>query len=89
MQYLEENASLQQIYNASIQTPGHPEEVFPLESIEIGKLRSHSQLLDDPVFQNILARRILRMTAMVNLLESEYVTELREVIVLIERELVE
>jgi hypothetical protein len=87
--YLEENALFQQIYNVSGQVPGHPEESTPIERIEIREIRSHSQLLDDLVFQNLLARRISRMYSMVNLLDSEYVVDLRELIVLIEQELAE
>lgn len=85
--YLERNASLQQIYNAGEQTPGHPEESVPAESIELREMRSHSHLLDDPIFQNMLARRIGRMTTMVNLGDSEYMAELHELIGLIEQEL--
>jgi hypothetical protein len=87
--YLEEKALFQQIYNVSGQTPGYPEESFPIERIEIREMRSHSQLLDDPVFQNLLAMRISRMYSMVNLRDSEYVVDLRELIVLIEQELAE
>lgn len=87
--YLEENASLQQIYSAGEQTPGHPEESVLAQRIELRELRSHSHLLDDPVFQNMLARRIDRMTSMVNLGDSEYLAELRELIGLIEQELAE
>jgi hypothetical protein len=87
--YLEENASLQQIYNAGEQTPGHPEESVPAQRIELREMRSHSHLLDDPIFQNMLARRIGRMTTMVNLGDSEYMVELRELIGLIEQELAE
>jgi hypothetical protein len=87
MPFLVENASLQQIFNVAGQTPGFPEDTFPLEKIELRELRSHSILLDDPVFQNLLTRRIGRMDMMLDARGEGYVLGLRELIALIEQEL--
>lgn len=87
MPFMVENASLQQITNVGEQLPGFPEDTFPLEKIELRELRSHSNLLDDPVFQNLLTRRIERMGMMLAARDEGYVPELRELIALIEQEL--
>jgi hypothetical protein len=87
MPFLEENASLQQIYNADEHLPGFPVDTSPLDKIELRELRSHSPLLDDPVFQNLLTRRIGRMDNMLDARNERYVPELRELIALVEQEL--
>lgn len=87
MPYLEQHSALQQIYNVAEHAPGFPEETFAVKKIELRNLRSHSLLLDDPVFQNLLTRRISRLGMMLNERDKLYVTELRELIALIEGEL--
>jgi len=87
MPYLGEHASLQQIFNIADRAPGFPEEPFNVQKIELRKLRSHSLLLDDPVFQNLLTQRIARMDMLLDTREEQYVTELRELITQIEQEL--
>ena len=87
MPFLVENASLQQISNVSEQVPGFPGDPIPLEKIELREVRSHSNLLDDPVFQNLLTRRIERMDVMLDGRDKGYVPKLRELIALVEQEL--
>ena len=85
--YLEENASLQQISNAVTHTPGFPEELLATEKIELREHRSHSFLLDDPVFQNLLNRRIERMDPLHKTRDERYLPDLRKLIAQIEQEL--
>jgi hypothetical protein len=87
MPYLEKNASLQQIFNVAEHAPGFPEEQLTVQKIELREFRSHSLLLDDLVFQNLLAQRIARLDMMLNTRDEQYVLELRELITQIEREL--
>jgi hypothetical protein len=87
MPFLEENVSLQQISNVSEQVPGFPENKVAAEKIDLRELRSHSGLLDDPVFQNLLTRRIERINVMLDARDKEYVAELRELIALVAAEL--
>lgn len=87
MPYLEENASMQQIFNVADYMPGFPEEPFVVQKIEPRELRPHSVLLDDPVFQNLLTQRIARFDTMLGMRDEQYVVELRELITQIEQEL--
>jgi hypothetical protein len=87
MPYLEEHSSLQQIFNVAENAPGFPEEPFDVGKIEPRELRPHSLLLDDPVFQNLLARRISRLDMMLGMRDEQYVTELRDLIAQVEQEL--
>ena len=87
MPYLEGNASLQQIFNVAEHAPGFPEEQLVVRKIELREFRSHSLLLDDPVFQNLLAQRIARMDMLLDTRDEQYVAELRELITQIEQEL--
>jgi len=89
MPYLENNSSLQQIYNVAEYMPGFPEQKFDVEKIELRELRSHSLLLDDPTFQNLLTQRIARFDVMLSMRDAQYVTELRDLITQIEHELAE
>ena len=67
--------------------PGYPEDTFPIEKIELRERRSHADLLDDPVFQNILTRRIERLDTMLAAREEAYVSELTALIKLLDKEL--
>ena len=86
MPYLGEHASLQQIFNVAEFMPGFPVEPFDVQKIELRELRSHSPLLDDPVFQNLLTQRISRMDVLLDTRDEQYVSELRELIAQIEQE---
>ena len=85
--YLQENAALQQIYNVANRMPGSTEDVFPTEMIELRERRSHADLLDDPKFQNILTRRIARLDILLSARDGAYVSDLSEVIKLLDEEL--
>lgn len=85
--YLTEHAFLQQISNVGDEMPGFPEEIMPIEKIELREYRSHAPLLNDPVFQNLLTRRIERMDMLLDARDEEYLSELRELIFMIEQEL--
>lgn len=87
MPFLEENASLQQIFNVSDQVPGVPDELFPVKTMELGTRRSHSSLLDDLLFQNLLTRRIQRLDMMLDARDEEYVSELHELIAMVVQEM--
>ena len=87
MPYLENHASLQQIFNVAEYTPGFPEEPFDVQKIELRELRPHSRLLDDPVFQNLLTRRISRLDMMLSMRDEQYMKGLRDLIIQIEQEL--
>ena len=58
-----------------------------VEKIELRESRSHSSLLDDPVFQNLLSRRIQRTDMLSKSRDERYLSDLRELIVLVEEEL--
>ena len=85
--YLQENAALQQIYNVANRMPGSTEDVFPTEMIELRERRSHADLLDDPKFQNILTRRIARLDILLSARDGAYVSDLSDVIKLLDEEL--
>ena len=85
--YLQNNAALQQIHNVADRMPGFPELAFPSEKIALRERRSHADLLDDPVFQNILTRRIERLDMMLAARDAAYVSELSELLELLEKEL--
>ncbi len=85
--YLQDNAALQQIHNVADSMPGYPEDTFPIEKIDLRERRSHADLLDDPVFQNILTRRIERLDTMLAAREEAYVSELTALIKLLDKEL--
>ena len=87
MPYLEEHTLLQQIFNVADRVPGSPEDSFDMRKIELRELRSHSLLLQDPVFQSLLTRRISRLDMMLDVREERYLTELRDLITKIEQEL--
>lgn len=87
MPYLENHSSLQQIFNVAEHAPGFSEEPFDVEKIELRELRTHSLLLDDPVFQNLLTRRMSRLDMMLGMRDEQYITELRDLIIQVEREL--
>ena len=58
-----------------------------MEKIELRELRPHSLLLDDPIFQNLLARRISRLDLMLGMRDEKYMTDLRDLIMQVEQEL--
>lgn len=87
MPFLDNNTSLQQIYQVSSQMPGHPGSNFPQHTIELRELANHSLLLEDKVFQNLLTRRIEELTTLMEFRPETYQSELRELIILVNQEL--
>jgi hypothetical protein len=85
--FLDENASLQQIYQVAEQMPGFPDTTFPQHTIELRELTAHSHLLGDRMFQNLLTRRIEELTSLTDFRSTNYQLELRELITLIGQEL--
>jgi len=91
MPFLEENTSMQQIYQVATRRPGKPstleDEGWPQHKIELKALRSHLHLLEDPVFQNLLTQRIEEQTVLLDARPEYYQSGLDELITLIEQEL--
>ena len=85
--FLEENASILQIYDVPAHRPGFPEAEYPNVFPPNLSAGSHRALLANREFQNILIGRVVTLTNIVEWRVSDVQAELRKIIDLIETEL--